>query len=251
MRIDFPSDHRIPQLRQLWKEAFGDTDDFLDLFFSVAYDPSRCRYIETGGPVAAALYWFDLRCDGQKLAYLYAVATAADSRGQGLCRTLMADTAALLKGQGYQGILLVPQDENLRTMYGRMGYLSASTMDEWFCAASEPCPIRKITPEEYANLRSSYLPENSVQPDSKALSFLSALARFYAGDGFCAAVSREEGHLRILEYLGDRSAAPALIAALGATEATLHGPGMQMPFAMYLPLTPECHKPSYYPFAFD
>ena len=84
-----------------------------------------------------------------------------------------------------------------------------------------------------------------------ALVFLGKLARFYSGTGFVAAVSREEEHLRILEYLGDRAAASALVAALGCTEATLRTPGSNKEFIMYLPLTDRCKKPEYLPFAFD
>ena len=37
MRIDHPDLGQIPELRQLWKEAFGDSDAFLDAFFMVAF----------------------------------------------------------------------------------------------------------------------------------------------------------------------------------------------------------------------
>lgn len=252
MKIDRPADSLIPQLRSLWKEAFGDSDAFLDSFFSIAYAPERCRCVTAEGRVQAALYWFDMSCGRQKFAYLYAVATAAAARGRGLCRALMADTAALLDKSGYQGILLVPQDGELRAMYGRMGYLPAPSIDEFFCAAGEsPISIKEITSEEYAALRPALGPEGSVELGSAGLAFLGAQARFYKGCGLLAAVSREEEHLRILEYLGDRNAVPALIAALGRTEATIRAPGKGTPFAMYRPLTPDCKKPGYFPFCFD
>ena len=56
-----PRKEQIPKLRALWKEAFGDTDDFLDSFFETAFDKERCRCVVIDGEVAAALYWFD--CD--------------------------------------------------------------------------------------------------------------------------------------------------------------------------------------------
>ena len=54
MRIDHPTDAEISGLRQLWKEAFGDTDGFLDAFFSTGFSPERCLYAGEGGTVAAA-----------------------------------------------------------------------------------------------------------------------------------------------------------------------------------------------------
>ena len=32
----------IPALRRLWKQAFGDDDQLLDSFFSIAFSPDRC-----------------------------------------------------------------------------------------------------------------------------------------------------------------------------------------------------------------
>ena len=251
MKIDRPSPSLIPQLRNLWKEAFGDSDAFLDCFFSLAYAPERCRCVTVEGAVKAALYWLDANCAGQKFAYLYAVATAADSRSKGLCRMLMEDTAAVLKAAGYQGALLVPQDEGLREMYSRMGYLPAGTIDEFLCAGKAAVPVSELTAAAYSSLRQNLLPEGSIEIQGVALEFLGKLARFYSGEGFLAAVSREEEHLRILEYLGNPDAAPALVAALGATEATVRTPGKGLPFAMYRPLSAYCLKPAYYPFAFD
>ena len=251
MRAEHPSPALIPRLRALWKEAFGDTDAFLDLFFDLAYDPGRCCCIAVQGRITAALYWLDMFQGAQKFAYIYAVATAKDCRGQGLCRQLMADTAQVLKQQGYCGALLVPQDEGLRVMYGRMGYRDAAPIDEFFCAAGDAIPVKEITDKAYASLRPALLPEGSLELGSSALSFLGAMTRFYAGAGFLAVVSREPEHLRILEYLGDRSEIPGLIAALGAMEATVRTPGRTKPFAMFLPLTDGCTAPAYYPFAFD
>lgn len=251
MKAERPSPELVPPLRLLWKEAFGDTDAFLDLFFNLTYDPDRCRCMSSQGRVVAALYWLDMFCDGQKFAYIYAVATAKDCRGQGLCRQLMADTAQALKDNGYHGALLVPQDGGLRAMYSRMGYEDTAPIDEFFCAAGTPIPMTEISAEEYACRRSGYLPADSMQLGKEGLMFLSKLARFYAGDSFLAAVSREPEHLWILEYLGSQSSLPGLIAALGATEATVRRPGTGTPFAMFLPLQQESRKPAYYPFAFD
>lgn len=252
MSIDHPDGAHVLQLRSLWKEAFGDSDAFLDAFFTTAYAPERCRCVTAEGRLQAVLYWFDVRCANQKFAYIYAVATAAACQGKGLCRSLMEDTAAILKAAGYHGALLVPQDEGLRHMYARMGYLPGPSIDEFFCASDHtPLPLQEITPEEYAALRPAFAPEDSVELDGAGLAFLSKQARFYKGAGLLAAVSREREHLRVLEYLGDRAAAPGLVAGLGRTEATLRAPGNGVPFAMYRPLTPDCRKPQYFAFCFD
>lgn len=252
MKTDHPSATLIPQLRKLWKEAFGDSDAFLDIFFTTAFDPQRCLCTVENGRVMAALYWFDVSCAGQRFAYVYAVATAKAGRGRGLCRKLMGETAEHLNARGFKGILLVPQDEGLRNMYGKMGYSSATTLSESICAAAEDVlPVTEISAEAYAARRISLLPPGSVIQEGENLSFLSAFARFYAAPGLLAAVSREAEQLRILEFLGDPALAPGLVAALGTREAILRRPGAELPFAMYLPLAPDCVKPAYFAFCFD
>lgn len=252
MRFDHPQFSQIPRLRSLWKEAFGDPDEFLDIFFATAFSPSRCRCVVEDGEIPAALYWFDVSCRGQKMAYIYAVATGKESRGRGLCRALMADTAEVLRDTGYHGAILVPQDEGLFSMYAKMGYLPATMLDEFHCAASDvSAPVLEITPAEYAARRRAQLPPDGVLQEGVNLAFLGHLARFYSGDGFLAAVSREPEHLRILEYLGDPAPIPALISALGRTEATVRTPGPGKAFSMYLPLANDCPCPTYFGFCFD
>ena len=45
MTIDKPNADQIAGLRQLWKEAFGDEEAFLDDFFGTGFSPDRCRCI--------------------------------------------------------------------------------------------------------------------------------------------------------------------------------------------------------------
>lgn len=113
MRIDKPTKDAIPALRALWKEAFLDTDAFIDLFFRTAFSPDRCRCITEGEEILAALYFFDAEADGRRIAYLYAIAARKAHRGKGLCRMLMEDTHRYLFREGYAGALLVPGSASL------------------------------------------------------------------------------------------------------------------------------------------
>ena len=252
MRFDYPQGNQQDQLRSLWKAAFGDTDAFLDIFFSTAFSPRRCRCAMEGDRILAALYWFDIRWDGLPCAYIYAVATDPQCRGRGLCRALMADTARVLSDSGYEGALLVPQDEGLFTMYAKMDYLpSTQIREEIWAADGKILDIRPIDATAYAVRRISLLPENSVIQEGENLAFLSRVASFYEGDGFLAAVSREPDHLRVLEYLGDEKYLGSLIHTLGHQEATVRTPGAGKAFAMYLPLSQRCKRPEYFAFCFD
>lgn len=245
MNVDHPAASQIPGLRQLWQEAFGDTDAFLDLFFATAFDPKRCLCATEHATVAAAAYWFSC---GQ-YAYIYAVATAKNHRGKGLCHGLMDKLHALLRNEGYVGCIVVPGEESLRRFYGGMGYENFGGLGEVSCAAGTPLPLRKIGTEEFSTLRRQYLPEGGVLQEGENLAFLSRWAAFYAGKDFLLTATREGDSLRGLELLGNVHAAPGIVAALGVKTGTFRIPG-PTPFAMCKSLMSE-QKPTYFGFAFD
>lgn len=247
--IGYPK-HEEEALRRLWREAFGDEEGFLDLFFAHGYDRTRCRCLWEDGDLAGALYWFDCECDGEKYAYLYGVATAMAHRGKGICRALMADTHALLAREGYAAVTLVPQQEGLRRMYAAMGYRNCGGLEEIICTPGEPTQLRAVGPAEFARLRRQYLGEGSVLQEGRGLSFLANQAQFYAGRDFLLTAWEEDGCLHGLELLGNTDAAPGITAALGCRKGYFRVPG-ETPFAMFLPLKAGAKMPDYFGFAFD
>lgn len=250
MRIDYPTPQQLPQLRQLWQEAFGDEDSFLDLFFSTAFSTDRCLTVQEDRQVTAALYWMDCRLEGKPVAYLYAVATAKAFRGRGICRALMERTRALLSNLGYAGILLVPGSEELGQMYAAMGYETATAVTEnLYTAAEEALPLTPITGEEYSRLRKDYLPEGSVLQES-CPAFLEGCYRLYAGENCLLAAGESDEGLFCPEFLGDTDDIPAVLRTLCATSGHIRTPGTDSPFAMWLPLS-DTPAPQYFAFAFD
>lgn len=248
MIIDAPATGHIPALRALWQQAFGDTDAFLDAFFSVAYSPERCRCIFENDRLAAVLYWFDCSWEGKRLAYLYAVATDEAFRGQGLCRTLMENTHAHLRKLGYRGCILVPGSSDLFAMYAKMGYAICSHIQEFECTAGDAIPLRQLTAEEYAALRRQYLPAGGVVQEGQTLALLQSQATFHAGEN-CVFI--RSGKQTFSELLGDIDAAPGILAALGCQKGTFRTPGTEKPFAMYCPLATDTAAPSYFGLAMD
>ena len=239
----------ITDLKKLWTQAFGDTDAFLDTFFTVAYSPERSQHLALDGHLAAMLYWFDCQCRGKKIAYIYAVATDEAYQNRGLCRQLMEKTHALLQKQGYAGAILVPGSAGLFALYEKLGYRTCSHMTVTTCAAGAPVSLRSVTVAEYAALRRRLLPEGGVVQEGAALALLEATAAFYAGEGFVLTALVENNTAHIQELLG--SADPAgVIAALGAATGTVRTPGESTPFAMYYSFT-EDPSPAYFGLALD
>lgn len=252
MLTDYPAAQYIPQLRQLWQLAFGDTDVFLDSFFSTAFSADRCRCIVEEDRIAAALYWFDCSVENQKAAYIYAVATHPDFRNRGLCRKLMADTHSVLVSRGYVCAVLVPQKESLRKMYAGMGYRDCGGLDIVTCiAGGSPVSLRAIGAEEFACLRRQFLPAAGVIQEKENLAFLAQQLQFYSGDGFLLAAYTEKDMLRGIELLGDSSTAPGIVTALDCAGGSFRMPGNSQAFAMFHPLEENCPVPGYFGFAFD
>ena len=252
MTIDYPSRDQIPALKSLWTLAFGDGEEFLNPFFEIAYAPDRCRCLTVDGQVAAALYWFECSRKNQRLAYVYAVATHPDHQGRGLCAALMADTAALLKAQGFDGILLCPASEGLFRMYGKMGYHPCTRIREWECtAAGTPIPMEEISKDEYARLRPSLMPPRGILQDGPLMDLLAVFAKFYAGDGWIAAVTVEDGQFRCHELLGNVTSAPRILCSTGVQNGSFRAPGSEKPFTMALPLSEKYTDPGYFGLPLD
>jgi len=247
MTIDRPLPQQIPDLRRLWKEAFGDTDEFLDIFFHRAFSYDRCRCVSIDGEVVSALYWFDCTWQNKKLAYIYAVATAKSHKGKGLCRALMESSHRQLQKDGYDGAILCPQNEGLFAMYGKFGYRTCSYVQNFSCVAGgEPIELKEATPAEYAAVRRQLLPKNSVLQEGVTLEFFSTYARLYTGRDLALAAYPDEGELVVCELLGDPESAPQILTALGFKQGSFRVPGNQTPFAMYLSLTGDSAMPTYF-----
>ena len=233
-------------LRTLWTECFGNEENWIDVFFQTAFDPTHVCCLTRRGQLAAALCWMDTYCQGRPLAYLYAIATAPAHRRQGLCRELMGKTHDHLARQGYAGAILVPGDDDLRQMYGKMNYVNFGGIRRFCAEAGEPIPIRRLSPEEYAALRREYLPAGGVVQENGAMEFLASAAELYVGADFLLAMSGDVG----LELLGNAHGAPGILGALGLERGSFRVPGGE-PFAMFRSLSEEDWQPGYFGLAFE
>lgn len=253
MIIDEPRESQMQCLRELWQEAFGDTEEFLDAFGQTAFSKERCRCVSTDGKVAAALYWFDCTLEDKPIAYLYAIATSRACQGRGICHELMENTHRHLGRLGYQGAVLVPGSKKLFRLYEEMGYRVCSGIREISCTASvQKVPLERISEAEYAEFRRKLLPEGGVVQENENLKFLQTQARIYAGPNVLLAAKVESGRLYGLELLGDETKAPEIVSALSCEGGIFRVPGTDKPFAMYRQLKEsELPAPSYFGLAFD
>lgn len=253
MNIDNPCACDIPALKKLWKEAFCDADNDIDVFFKTAFGEKRSMCVKSGDDLAAALYWFDCSYLNRTVAYIYAVATFKAYRGEGVCHKLMEHTHNHLRSLGYDGAVLVPGGDSLFEFYSKMGYSVCSCIKEISCIASKNIiNIRRIYKNEYAKLRRTFIPVGGVVQEKENLDYLDAQANFYAGDNFLM-VSRMDGEkLYGIELLGDSSVASDILCTLNCKEGNFRIPGDEKAFAMYFPLHyNDTIVPEYFGLAFD
>lgn len=247
----------IPALRALWKEAFGDSDAYLDQFFSAVFSPRRCRVMAEDGEILSVLYLLECSCEGLSMAYIYAVATRQDCRGRGLCNTLMARTQEDLQVQGIAGTILVPGTRELVRFYAKMGYVPCAPQGRIKATAAGPATILKpVSPRRYGELRLNLLPPGAVRQEGVSLDFLATQAKLYAGkDLLLAATTLPDGSLLAQELLcrDPVTMAPKILKALRVQEGIFRVPYAQgRPFALFRPLAGwEGDVPEYFAFAFD
>jgi len=131
-------------LRQLWKTVFGDSDEFLDRFFSLVYTPGMAAVIEEEGEIVSAAYALPL----ENAAYIFAVATHPNHRGKGHGKVVT------LAAAGGKPAYLYPAETSLRGWYAReMGAQTVSFRPRW--PVSET--LRPIAPAEYQQRREELL----------------------------------------------------------------------------------------------
>ncbi len=205
MIIKNPELGDIPALKALWREAFGDGEDVISTFFTVAYSRNRCFTVEDEGRPVAAAYYFRCTVYGRPIAYIYAVVVAKSCRGRGVCRFLMEGIHRRLSLDGYAGAVLVPADEKLFAMYEKLGYTAQIPISETYVTeeALRAYLAEEVSAEEYARLRRKHLPEGGVVQEVESLACLSANAKLYRTHGGVACVFTENGRAVAAEVLGE------------------------------------------------
>ena len=93
-RIQFAEPNRIPELRRLWSDIFGDSDDYTALFFSRVYAPGRALIATVDEQVAAMLFFPARRMALQgkpvRVGYVCGAATRPEYRGRGIMAAMLA-----------------------------------------------------------------------------------------------------------------------------------------------------------------
>ena len=254
-RIRLSTAADIPALRQLWTLAFGDGGPYLDNFFDTYYKPERMLVLEQQGEVLAMTAWFDttfvLPGEGEyRAAYLYAVATHPDHRGQGLSGRLLAWADDHFRQLNIPAVTTVPAEPSLHNFFAANGFR------ECFCHDEITVPSRSTTPDfslhplsagEYAAARKEFLAgQPHIFLPEDAIVYQQGCSRISGGGLYAADTSAgtvilctegmADGTLLVKELLGQPSACEETIQNLHALLPGFSGfcrlPGKTVPFGM-------------------
>ena len=242
MTIKHPTPDRIPALKALWQEVFGDTEAFLDSFFNLAFSPERSLCFAEGDAVFGAVYWFDCTWNGKKVAYLYALQVAEAHRSRGLGRELMLEARRVLERRGYQGVCLVPGEAALTGWYEKLQYVSFGLPRQDAIPAEDPAlPLTEVLAEDYCQERSRFVGNNAILQAEGCFTFLESCLQFWAGRDFLLCGTITEDTLYIQEYLGACRNLPGIACALKVQRAVFSQQG-----AMYFALDGDSTLPGYF-----
>lgn len=113
---------------QIWREVFGDSEEFLDLYRRTTFSPHRTHLITTPDQRRARShvqylpYTLAYGSDHWRAGYISGAATAEIDRGQGLVQQLMQAAHLQMWQEGCLFAFLIPANESLFDFYRRMGY---------------------------------------------------------------------------------------------------------------------------------
>ena len=239
----------ITKLKKLWMQAFGDSPESVDGFFDTGYDQKHSAVIRLDGEPVSALYWLDYDWNGEKLAYIYAVATDEKFRGQGYGKKLMEQAHTALHEQGYNGAVLVPAEEYLVLWYEKQGYQVFYRAKKQEVPAGNAVQVSEISAKEYAKMRQEIKPD-APQPGKAVYDYFATYGGFYKTENGIFAAARQGDTVYFQEFLGEKTILSGVVSAFGAKKGIVTLEDGIAPFAMMYRFA-DGPMPEYFSFALD
>ncbi len=243
MTVSVASPSDVSAMRELWRTAFGDSEQEINAFFE-RFDPTSYALVAKEGDVLCSMLfllpadWHDGN-KTQSIGYIYAGATHPSMRGKGYYKQLLEFARNYAIDCGMTALFLRPATKALESSYRRMGFTAPLTCDVYpsTVAPIEGMPLDAAT---YRRLRAKFLQERGI-------SFADGNERFWeqvfvwchaveTGNGI-ALYSDEEQHVQVWEWLSDEPIAalpngvPATVRTVGETTVI----GLLMPLSGTFP----------------
>ena len=265
----------VPELVELWKQCFDDTDEAVAYFFAHRFQPENCAVCIVEHRVVSAIHLLSaaLQLQGRRVPvyYIYAAATLPQYRGRGYMAELIRDIDMGISPGERAFSVLLPASESLYGYYQKLGYhpffrirlveLSRKELlDNYLRDVGVPQEV-SYRIDELSALRELCFGqrEGTVQWNGDALQYAIDSNRLYGGETVCVkdgyAICRSDGKstLEVTEFvsIGPKASKELLGAVvkrfhaenyrlrLAADSEVLQNEGKVVPFGM---IRQECEK---------
>lgn len=122
-------------IKQLWSETFGDSRDWVEMYFSRVYrDDDALTIYSPEGKLISSLLLQPYRmtfagADTVGIAYIAGAATRRQWRGHGYMHSLLADALRQARTRGDMAVALIPATSALYFYYARLGFATVFFTD--------------------------------------------------------------------------------------------------------------------------
>ncbi len=260
--IKFAKKEDKEQIKKLWREAFGDTNEDIELFLDY-YLEDVLVFVENR-IVKGMLSMIPVNCKDKKGRYVYAVATGKQWRNLGISTKLLEYAKEHIKKEKESFLVLKPANKGLFEFYKKRGYTELRpVIRKEYSKIVFPKPetnIKKILPYEYYNLRKEFLEEcEYIEWGERELEYIYKVydGNFYhitSKNGSCVAIcSYYNGLLDIKELFIDNMNISDCVSSLNGifkasqVRITMKGEGDASLFMIY----PKKYKNLYFNIAID
>lgn len=131
--ILFATEKTKPLVRNMWQTVFGDSDEYVNIYFSQKYKHENTLiYFVDDEAVASLQMWeYEFLFYGQKIPvyYLAGLATYEEHRRKGYMTELMEEAHRVMKERKIALSILIPAEEWLYNFYEQFGYAQVFEKD--------------------------------------------------------------------------------------------------------------------------
>lgn len=195
----------VPALKTIWKDCFGDGNEYVDFYFENRYRDENTLVCLWEGKPAAMLTLIPCTMTAHGTTwrgkYVYAVATTPRYQGRGLSGHLLEVMHTSLKNDGYDFSALVPASESLFDYYAKRGYKTQSYVlplayekARYPWQLFSPVTFSPLSPQHFAQLRRIYGGDGLIQWEDDHLAYLIEETAFTGGESVAFTVRGKEGY---------------------------------------------------------
>jgi hypothetical protein len=221
----------IESIKKLWKEVFGDSDEFLNLYFNQKFQCEHCLVCIDGGALCASLqmlpYTLQLNGASYSACYIFAVMTAPSERNKGHMQELLEFAFKELQQTKISFVFLIPQEPYLFNVYSKFGFKKAFLVDkkELELPETQTNYFEPDTIKAYEFYSEYYKDKNLVVQSYAQFEFIYNTIKLEGGNilaigennsikGLCLCVNTE-GRVRALDFLSpDNITSEYLLSAI-------------------------------------